>query len=239
MSSKVILGGAATVAAGYALYEYQMQRQQRQLNTGALTQGAPGVHKDSHLFQKKGQEAGSKLDEVTNAARDHVNEWARDADRKVSSTMAEVERAKAQGSKWVGEQLGDAQDSITERRDKYLERSGELNAIVEASEDRKREGQYRISRLVNDARDSISADIRNIKDGVTEDASSIKEALVGAKKTTEDTADAIRRRAGEAEADVKNKATSARDTVSETKESIFNWGFNKAENCLLYTSRCV
>lgn len=36
------------VAAGYALYEYQVQRQQRHLNTGALTQ-AP--HKDAHLFK--------------------------------------------------------------------------------------------------------------------------------------------------------------------------------------------
>ncbi|CUS23610.1 LAQU0S11e00166g1_1 [Lachancea quebecensis] len=226
MSSKKIIGGAAMVAAGYALYEYQVQRQQRHLNTGALTQ-AP--HKDAHLFEQKGSEAGSKLDQATNQARDQVAGWAHEADRKVSSTMAEVERAKAKSSKWIGDQLGEAQEAVTDRRDKYLERSGELNAIVEETNERKREGQNRISRMVTDARDTISADIRNIKEGVSEDASSIKEALVGAKKGTQETADSLKRQASDVESDLKNKAGNARDTAVEAKESIFNWGFSKAE----------
>ncbi|SCV05467.1 LANO_0H08130g1_1 [Lachancea nothofagi CBS 11611] len=219
MSSKVIIGGAVTVAAGYALYEYQLQqkRQQSTLQPASINRG-----RDAHLFENKGEHAGAKLDSAADDARKHVNEWARGADEKVTSTMAEVERAKAKGTQWVSDQLGDAKDAVKDRSDLYLERSGELNDIVETTNDRERANQNRLKRIVNDARDQISSDIRNIKDGVSEDASSIKDALVGAKRQGHETAKSW-------ENSARDTAADAKEATKETSESIFNWGFSKAE----------
>lgn len=239
MSSKVLLGGAVTVAAGYALYEYQLQRQQQR---GTLAY--PQQH-DSSKFEKKGGQVGSKLDDIRDDARDQLSRWKSEADKKLTSTMSDIEHSKAKGSQWVGEQLGEARDAVTEKRDRYLERSGELNAMVEADRDKNKPNK--LVQLVNDARDTISTDIRNIREGVTEDAGSIKEALVGARKSTEEygeeakdrassLGDAVSARADEAKKTLQDAGSAARQkadqaaaTVSDTKESIFNWGFSKAE----------
>ncbi|SCU86492.1 LAME_0D06370g1_1 [Lachancea meyersii CBS 8951] len=219
MSSRMIIGGVVTVAAGYALYEYQLQQKQQRTSLQPAS-----LHKNSetHAFEHQGERTGAKLDNAANKAREQVSGLARDADDKMTSTMAEVEHAKARGSQWVWEQLGEAKDKVGDRRDKYLERSGELNAIVENSHERERASQNAVKRFVNDTRDQISSDIQNIRAGVSEDASSIMDALIGAKKQSHETA--------------KSWEKSARDTASEAKEateqkseSIFNWGFGKAE----------
>ncbi|SCU88311.1 LADA_0E09428g1_1 [Lachancea dasiensis] len=219
MSSKVIIGGAVTVAAGYALYEYQLQQRQQR---SALQPAASIPGRDTHAFEKKGESAGAKLDDVANKGREQLNQLARDTDEKVTSTMEEVERAKAKGSQWVWEHLGEAQDAAEDRRDKYLERSGELHAMVEDAAERERAKQNAIKRFVTGTRDQISSDLRNIKEGVSDDASSIRDALVGAKKQGSDTAKSW-------EDSARQSAQDAKDATHETSESIFNWGFSRAE----------
>ncbi|SCU94190.1 LAFA_0F20406g1_1 [Lachancea sp. 'fantastica'] len=219
MSSKVIIGGAVTVAAGYALYEYQLQQKQQRTT---LQPAALQKDRDTHAFERQGERAGAKLDSAANRAREQVRDLAHDADDKMTSTMAEVERAKARGTQWVSEHLGDAQEKVEDRRDKYLERSGELHAIVENTRERERASQNAVKRFVNDTRDQISSDIQNIRAGVADDASSIRDAIVGAKKQGKDTAQSWEKSARDTAAD-------AKQATEDKSQSIFNWGFSKAE----------
>ncbi|CEP62122.1 Om45p LALA0_S04e08328g [Lachancea lanzarotensis] len=219
MSSKVIIGGVVTVAAGYALYEYQLQQRQQR---ATLQPAAFQKERETHAFERQGERAGAKLDSAANQAREQARDLAHDADEKVTSTMAEVERAKARGTQWVYEHLGEAQDKVEDRRDKYLERSGELHAIVENTRERERAQQNAVKRFVNDTRDQISSDIQNIRAGVADDASSIRDAIIGAKKQGQDTAQSW-------ENSARDTAVDAKHTAEDKSQSIFNWGFGKAE----------
>ncbi|SCU84759.1 LAMI_0C08768g1_1 [Lachancea mirantina] len=220
MSRKLIIGGA-TIVAGYALYEYTLRKQQQR--TGL----AYPQSYDTRTFERKGEEAGAKIDDFRNKTQNQLSQWKSEADQKLTNALSEAERTKAEKTQWLGDQVQGVEDSIRSKRDRYLERSGELNAIVE---EQKQENQpNKLVRIVRNAKDSISSDIHNIKQGVSEDASSIKDALVGTKRKSEDAVSDTTDRAKETVEQVKRKGGDAVSAASETTESIFNWGFNKAE----------
>lgn len=236
MSSKVLLGSAAAVATGYILYERSLQQKQQQ---GHLAY--PHRH-ENDKFEKLGGDAGSKVDNLATTAEDKLSTWKSSADEKLTSKMSELEKTKSQGVGWIGDKLGQAQDFVQDKQDVYLERSAALHAQVEEAREENRPNK--LVQLAQGAKNHVSEDLKNIKQGVLDDVGSIKTAIVGtgenAKETVEyhvtdaknkasDQVEAAKNSVSDAAATASDKVNDATASAKSTSESIFNWGFNKAE----------
>ncbi|CDO94544.1 unnamed protein product [Kluyveromyces dobzhanskii CBS 2104] len=238
MSNRVIIGGVAVAAAGYYLYERQVQLKQQQ---NGLVPVSPVVH-DQTTFERKGAKTGAKLDDLTSDVRDKVSQYKSEADYKFQDIASQVESKKAGIADWTVEKLNHAKDSVEDSRDRFEENKASLKANVKEYEDKDKPNV--VVQRYNDTKEAISTDLGNIKEGFIDDLKSVKTAIVGAGNQVQDSVndnlneiqdkgsqalEGAKDTASKAAVSSKRTVNEAAQNAKDTSVSILNWGFNKAE----------
>ncbi|QEU62774.1 Om45 [Kluyveromyces lactis] len=238
MSNRVIIGGVAVAAAGYLLYERQVQLKQQQ--NGAIPV-SPVVH-DQSTFERKGAKTGAKLDDLTTDVKDKMSQYKNEADYKFQDIASQVEGKKAGIADWTVEKLDQAKNTLEDSRDKYRDNKHTLRENVQEYENKDKPNA--VVQVYKDTKGAISTDLGNIKEGFIDDLKSVKSAIVGTGNQVQDTvqqnvneiADKGSQKIDDTKESVSKAAASSKQTVNEaaqnakdTSVSILNWGYNKAE----------
>lgn len=237
MSNRVIIGSVAVAAAGYLVYQRQVQlKQQQTVPVSPVT-----VH-DQNTFERTGAKTGAKLDDVANDVKDKVSQYKTETDYKFQDIASQVEGKKAGIADWAAEKLDNAKSSVEQTRDRYQETEENLKGNLEAFNNKDKPNA--VVQAINTTKDSISTDLDNIKEGFIDDLKSVKTAIVGtgnqlqdevrdgtnelANKSSEQFANA-KDSLSQAAASSTQTVNKAAQNVKDTSANILNWGFNNAE----------